>query len=151
MDWLEHGVDVNFAAIQRQQRKVQSGKEMAEVLVEKVGDLLGKVWQQPVLPEPHIHAGGTDSLLPSERAPSLATLAPTSKAVSNIAPPSRSSPNVATNSACQAPARGITLKRARCRPKSVCVQGIGYPCIGSAGLVCPMVIQIFGVVVVNSC
>ena len=65
MDWLEHGVDVNFAAIQRQQRKVQSGKEMAEVLVEKVGDLLGKVWQQPVRPEPHIHAVGTDSLLPS--------------------------------------------------------------------------------------
>ena len=102
MYWLEHGVDVYFGGIHRQQRKVQSRKEIAKVLVEKVGDLLGKVWQQLVSPESHIHAGGTDSLLPSECTPSLATLAPTSKTVSNFAPSSRSSPNVASNSAGQA-------------------------------------------------
>ena len=77
--------------VHRQQRKVQIGVRMPEVLMEKLA-----IWQgMAALCESHLetsHARWIRYFSAIWRALSLAALTPTSKTVSNIAPPSRSSP-----------------------------------------------------------
>ena len=148
MQRRQHGVHCYFASIRRQMRQVQTGEEISVVLMQKVGHLL----RQP--PQLHVpskaHLVRVDCLLPPKRTPPQRMLSTPTKFMRDISPPPRTSPYVSPDSAGHAPPRCISFQHVWLQPKPVGIERIRDSLIRLFGIIRPVVILKFLVVVVDS-